>query len=442
MSPLIPSNMNLFSGDTTRSTDDFMEQVAAFRNKIRHLVPQGKVARVLLYDNDIFAFLVRFIALGQDGHTVILPPNDQQGTLTELADTVDFYAGSIVISRLVSLDNCTNAPQVNEVLSWPTNGRVIFYTSGSSSHAKAIIKDWELLNNELDVLKSLFICQPQSTFIATVSHQHIYGLLFRALLPLQLGGSIFSTFDYPEHIVDVLKTNNDVVLISSPAFLSRLSEDNVLSEFKTHFSTIFSSGGPLQDADALSLYKQFGTGIVQVYGSTETGGIAYRQIESKEETYWNFFPEVSCISTNDRSRLQLCSPFIHQSSMMLDDRGEIVDGKLKLLGRVDRTVKLEEKRVNLSQIEKKSLEHHWVKDIKLIVLTGERQILAAIVQLSDDGEIMLVNAGKRHINQCIKKHLLVHFELITLPRKWRYVEELPYNSQGKLPLMELEKLFV
>ena len=441
MSSVIPSNIHLFRGDENRSTDEFIEQVAVFRNKVRQLIPHGKVARVLLFESNIFSFLVRFIALGQEGHTIVLPPNDQQGTIEELAENVDFYAGSIVISHLVSLDESDTVIQCDEAFFWPTNGRVIFYTSGSSSRAKAIVKDWCLLNNEVDVLRGVFKCKPQSTFISTVSHQHIYGLLFRALLPLKLGASIFNTFEYPEHIVDVMDKCCDAILISSPAFLSRLSKDNVLSQFKEHFTYIFSSGGPLQDASAMTLCQQFSTGIIQVYGSTETGGIAYRQLIKKEDVLWHFFPGVSCVSTDGDNRLQLFSPFIHQSSMILDDKGIVIDGKLKLLGRIDRTIKLEEKRVNLSQIELKCLEHSWVEEVRLIVLSGDRQILAAIVKLNAFGNEALKDAGKRRINQSIKEHLLTHFELVTLPRKWRYVDELPYNSQGKLPVMELEKLF-
>jgi len=442
VSSVIPENLALFSGMINRSAEDFITQVALFRAKIRHQIPQGKIAKVLLFDDDVFAFLARFIALGLEEHTVVLPPNDQLGAIEELVSSVDFVAGSIAISNVESLDPHIDVAPCSDAFAWPTHGNIIFYTSGSSGRAKAIVKDWQLLNNELDVLITLFKCPPQSVFVATVSHQHIYGLLFRALLPLRLGKTIFNTFEYPEHIIDAIEECSDVILISSPAFLSRLSKDNVLSERKGQLSYIFSSGGPLQDQDALTLCTQFERGIIQVYGSTETGGIAYRQLENSEQFLWKFFPGITCISTNESNRLQLFSPFIHQSPTLLDDKGEIIEGKLKLLGRIDRTIKLEEKRVNLTQVEIKCREHHWVEDVRVIVLTGERQVLAAIVKLTTDGEEVLRNTSKRSVNEWLKEHLLVHFELVTLPRKWRYVKELPYNSQGKLPLAELEKLFV
>lgn len=440
---VIPENHCLFGGEAECSTFRFLQDVAMFRGCLKRAIPCGKTVKVLLYDSDTYSFLVHLMALGAEKHTIVLPPNDQLGTITDLVNSVDYTAGTVAVENKehLTVDKSEN-DFCKDDFYWPDKGELIFYTSGSSGDAKAIKKNWLLLNNELDVLGRLFKYHPKTSFFSTVSHQHIYGLLFRALLPLRLGHSIFNTFEYPEHIIRKIKSDEKVVLITSPAFLSRLVKDNVLSELKAHFSYIFSSGGPLQDSDSYLLNEQFGQGIVQVYGSTETGGIAYRQLGVSRGDLWTFFPGVECKIGNEDNRLVLSSPFIGQANMLLDDQGDVIDGKLKLLGRVDRMVKLEEKRINLTQVEVKCCQHRWVSNARLVVLSGKRKELAAVIALNDEGNAALDKLGKRMLNQALKEHLLAYFELVTLPRKWRYVKLLPYNSQGKLPAVELEKLFV
>lgn len=442
MASVIPHNQQLFCGAEPVSSDAFFQRVATLRASLRAQIPAGKAARVLLFESDITTFLSWLIALGLEQHVVVLPPNDKEGTIADIASNIEFTAGSVVADGKTALQVMGSEPAVSEPFSWPTAGELVFFTSGSSGQPKPIVKCWTHINNELETLVGLFSFASNSVFMSTVSHQHIYGLLFRALLPLRLGNSIFPTFEYPEHLAETAKGLDSVVLISSPAFLTRLASDNVLSAIKERFSFIFSSGGPLKDADAIELAQQMAQGITQVYGSTESGGIAYRQVTSSSDKLWQCFPGVSLHSRSEDERLILSSLFIQESQLLLDDTGRITDGMLELCGRVDRTIKLEEKRINLTQIEVKCKEHIWVEDVRLLAINGKRVELAAVIHLNSEGLAALAKQGKRFLNQNLKAYLSQYFELITLPRKWRYVEALPYNSQGKLPVIELEKLFV
>jgi len=67
--------------------------------------------------------------------------------------------------------------------------------------------------------------------------------------------------------------------------------------------------------------------------------------------------------------------------------------------------------------------------------------LALVVVLSAKGQLVLRSAGKLTLNRLLKQHLLQRFERVLLPRKFRYVQALPYNNQGKLPRAQLEALF-
>ena len=61
--------------------------------------------------------------------------------------------------------------------------------------------------------------------------------------------------------------------------------------------------------------------------------------------------------------------------------------------------------------------------------------------LTQEGEAVLAEHGKFKFSQALKSHLKAFFEPLVIPRKFRYLSALPYNTQGKLEKMQLEKMF-
>lgn len=62
------------------------------------------------------------------------------------------------------------------------------------------------------------------------------------------------------------------------------------------------------------------------------------------------------------------------------DRVEaLADGRFRLLGRADRIVKIEERRVSLDALERALREDTEVDDVRVLVLPGQREQLAAVV---------------------------------------------------------------
>lgn len=409
-----------------------------------------RASSVVLYSTDTYTFAVSLFALSLSECTVILPPNGQPATLNALLKQTPYFIGdSEIVTNLEAdfLDISTLSKQSDfvsvEKLKWPEEGTIVFYTSGSSGKAKPIVKTWQVINKELNTLINSYTLIDEPVFIASVSHQHIYGLLFRLLWPLSTGHVVNTELlHYPEHIATKLKSFKKVVLVSSPAQLKRLCIDNVLVDEKAHLQWIFSSGGPLLDEDAVSLYKQLNKPVTQVFGSTETGGIAYRQVTSLDKvSFWQPFPSIQVRAQNDQ-RLVLSSPLVHDKNYPLDDRGEVFqNGQFRLLGRFDRIIKLEEKRLSLDELEQHLCTSEWVSEAKVIALSGERLIVGAIIVLTQKGQMFFNSDGKLATNNLLKAHALVRFERICTPKKWRFVEQLPYNSQAKLNLKALECLF-
>ena len=97
---------------------------------------------------------------------------------------------------------------------------LVLFTSGSTGEPAAIRKSLRQLDAEVDALESVFgpMIDADAVVHGTVSHQHIYGLLFRILWPLSSGHSFApARIAYNEQLTTL--GPGPVVLIASPAHL-------------------------------------------------------------------------------------------------------------------------------------------------------------------------------------------------------------------------------
>lgn len=453
------------------SFDTFMADIS----KVQAAIKATRYQNILLFEADSYRFSVRFFALFLEKRHVLLPPNGQVETLSQLAATYDATLGDINVVNKPAID-CLNITSdqmtllnTREMLFEQFRGTVTFFTSGSTGEAKAITKNCQQLMTEIDVLLSTFtdVFTLANIIVSTVSHQHIYGLLFKILLPLKSGQLIVNdTFEYPEHIHIFLAQQATqfptlkALLISSPAHLKRLVHDNILMGAKEKLCGVFSSGGPLTLETSASFNQQMAISPIEIFGSTETGGIAWRcqsgafaqsHLALKRVVPWQLFFGIQYNEKQSEGRLEVRSPYIKvidkEGFYLTDDLIEPLDDKhFVLLGRADRTIKLEEKRVNLSHIEQCLLKHCWIHEVHIVVLTSnseesQRQILGAVLVVDELAQAMITNQSKRALNETLKTYLLGEFERVCLPKKWRYVESFPVNSQGKLVLKNLEAMF-
>lgn len=461
------SNPCFYRNDQLVSFESFFRDIEVSRKCIN----QHPCLNVMLFHSDSYQFTVLLFAFILEGKHVCLPPNKQVGTLQNIAHLCDATAGDIrlenkphieatQLTNTIDAFACDVSPkQLFTMFSCVRSGQLTFFTSGSTGQPKAVVKRCQQLTSELEILSELFSKQLSQSdiFVSTVSHQHIYGLLFKILLPLRLGKIIVSqTFEYPEHINtqlmstifdSSLKTTKHIVLVSGPAHIKRLILDNVLAVYSEYYFATFSSGG-LLSMEASQLYSnQMRHQPIEVYGSTETGGIAWRCGQPKPVTPWQVFPKIKYQTDHITGRLAIFSPFVDGSPYVTDDNVETIDSTSFILkGRVDRTVKIEEKRVNLNHIEQNLLAHPWVVDAKVLVVSVNkavvaRNIITCALIVTKEANDLIQSQGKRALNDELKQYLLAEFEPICLPKKWRYLDKFPCNSQGKLVLDELESLF-
>ncbi|PTU01978.1 AMP-binding protein, partial [Pseudomonas sp. HMWF031] len=158
---------------------------------------------------------------------------------------------------------------------------------------------------------------------------------------------------------------------------------------------------------------------------------------------WQPFADVKLSQDNDGALL-ITSPYLPAGHVehTADAARIAADGRFELLGRLDRIVKLEEKRISLPMLEKALMEHEWVVEARLGVVQENRASLGALLVLSESGLHALRNQGRRTLTQALRQHLSHHCEALALPRRWRLLRQLPLNSQGKLPQADVEALLL
>jgi acyl-coenzyme A synthetase/AMP-(fatty) acid ligase len=211
---------------------------------------------------------------------------------------------------------------------------------------------------------------------------------------------------------------------------------------------VFSSGGPLAAETAEQWEQAVGEAPVEIFGSTETGGVAWRvQGRGRADEPWTPFAAVRVARDETDGRLRVHSPHAslgdEREGFALGDRVRLLaDGRFVTLGRADRVLKIGEKRLSLPEMEERLLEHPWVERVALLPLEqqGETRV-AAVAVLAERGREMLESRGRRAVGVALADWLSREWDRVLLPRVWRFVPALPEDAQGKPTLRGLRALF-
>ncbi|WP_347018939.1 AMP-binding protein [Acinetobacter calcoaceticus] len=384
-----------------------------------------------LWEADSYEFLVLFFAALLAEKQVLLPPNRVRELEQDFAAQQIYFLKRQDVEKVVPLSLTLDDAFLEQA-------QLYFYTSGSTGEPKKIPRTLRQLLNEVQGLSQSFTFDEHAIAIATVSHQHIYGLLFKLLLPLAAGRSFYSPqMAFPEDVVQAQKQLEKLglsnYLISSPALLKRWTTDVVLQ----HCQMVFSSGGKLESGVRPFLNRP----IIEVLGSSETGGIAHR---AQDEDAWTAFSNVA-IRIKDQQLMVKSNHAFEDDWITTGDGAAWSDATcqtFKLLGRTDRIIKLEEKRLSLDAIEQSIQALDAVQQCHVLVLEHEhRQILGCIVVLKEHARVQLQQLGKSVFVGHLKQQLKDHLETIAIPRQWRFLSQLPQNSQSKLNKSYLQTLF-
>lgn len=415
------------------SAPDFAAATLALAEEL-----QARQARaVTLWFDDAARFASALLAAWQAGADVYLPPNlaeENRRWATEHTDLWLTDNDAASSNRLLYTAERELARPKSSLKADIAPGRLVHMkTSGSSGEAKVISKNAALMAAEAEAIAAFLPQWRGLTIQASVSQQHHYGLSWRIFSALAAEWVIGrQQCLYPETLLAVSK--QPCLWVSSPALLGRLG-DRDWAPLQSSLKGIVSAGGMLPANVTSSLKTKLGISIHDLYGSTETGVLMIQQ-----NGIWTLLPGVHA-GTNRQGELWAEAPWIQGRQQTADAVEFLGERTLTLLGRTDRIIKFEDKRVSLTHIEHHLLKHEWVADAHC-ALHPEHKRIAVWIALNDAGINTYRQQGRTAVQHALKKHARLSQDAVALPRYWRFAaHNLPRNTQSKIRKQDFQAAF-
>lgn len=366
--------------------------------------------------------------------TLALPHSSSEAALQQMQEVTGYQTAIVDAEQQVNLPPGTRRisydPNKEESTALPvttlsTDAELfLLFTGGSTGTPKIWSKTAGNIFGEALFMTDRYHISSTDIIVSTVSPYHIYGLLFSVLIPLVGSARVLAeTPSFPAEIVDLVERTSATVLVSVPAHY-RVLKGRVIG---SSLQQAFSSAGMLEKEDSLDFYACNTIGVVEVYGSTETGGIATRNRAKGEE----FFHPLELVRWQIKEeRMSLQSPFLSpdlpvnpDGFFLSGDRVQSRGGEeFSLHGRADTITKVAGVRIDLDEVRDLLQEQPGVKECVVVSLsdeTGRGSRIAALVR----GET--VDLGQ------IKKALRRSLEPAAQPKRIRLVSSIPVTRNGK-----------
>ena len=397
------------------------------------LLPRGGYAINLAKDR--YLFLVAFCGVIVRGACNVLPPNAQSRVLSDIAEGLAapylIHDGgepasglpSVRVSRAKASSACPEIPRIES-----SQLACISYTSGSTGASSAIPKSWNMLWNGAIINRQFLLDEPERPvgLVATVPSQHMYGLETTILLPLvtdlrvQPGRPV-----YPIEVAEALQEiAAPRVLVSTPLHLRALAESRV--PFPA-IDRIISATAPMTTELALEVEQQLGARLIDVFGCSEVGCIARREVARHENwrpfTPFRFQQDDKGFTTIDADHMD--------EPVRLQDKLEFEDpGRFRLTGRLGDQVNVGGKRASLGELSRLLLSIPGVSDGQVFEAPNESRVQ----------RLAAVYSGTTSHSEVLH-HLRQHLDPVLLPRPLIQLDQLPRNETGKLTHDALVSLY-
>lgn len=382
---------------------------------------------------DSYRFAAGFFGLLHAGVRVVLPSSSQPAALLAVSGAFETIVDDVTVVSAIEAEGVRALFPLD-----PDLAAVDFYTSGSTGTPKSVVKTLAMLEREVAMFETMFGGGlAGARVLATVPHQHMYGLPFKILWPLAAGRAFSAeTHVFWEALLADMPPG--AVIVSSPAHLSRLCGFAPLPPQRRP-ALVLSAGAPLSRAASDEATAILGCCPTEVFGSTETGAIATRSFRAEEADPWTLLPGVH-LHCDDDGLLVVQTDVVGADWIGLSDRVTPTQNGFIHHGRSDRIVKVEGKRINLIAVENALLRHPLVQAAAVVTLDAPLRLAAAVV-ITAEGKRILTNMGSFRFGRQLRQFLRTHLDPAGIPRQWRFVDALPVHPLGKRRDADIVALF-
>jgi len=308
------------------------------------------------------------------------------------------------------------------------------FTGGSTGAPKMWTKTVRNLLAETSAIVGHYRVTDSDRILATVDSNHIYGLLYAILTPLASYASVVAeTPTFPAEIQAAGRRARATILVSVPAHYRALNGHPC--DLPT-LRLAFSSAGTLAEEDALAFSARTGAPVAEIYGSTETGGIAARVRRAGERDF-KVFPAIAVRIEEERLSVRSAYlspelPLDADGFHLTSDRARATPGgRFELLGRVDGVIKVGGRRVDLESVRQSLAGLPGVRDAVALALPvgrGREHRIVAVVE---------ADAGTLDLGPAALASLPPHAR----PRPIKVLPKIPLTPAGKYDRKAIASLF-
>ena len=372
--------------------------------------------------------MLAFAAAQLRGQTVLLPSSRSPGTLLEIAeDYPDCYAltdkltipegiSSVAFSALTPGDDigqCFPEDVPDQHIA------ALVFTSGSTGRPKPHSKTWGSLRHGVTLVCQRFGFGPQTSIVATVPPQHMYGLETSVMLPMLAGPRIHAGRPFfPDDIREALEMlDGSRVLITTPVHLRAMKQSDLPWP---EIDAVISATAPLDPHLARECEAIFRAPVREIYGCTEAGSLASRRVTEDER--WLLYDDFSISQSQGMTRVS--APHL-AGPVELADVIELVDAQhFRLLGRDSDMLNIAGKRASLAELNIRLSAIEGVEDGVFFLPEEGARLSAVVVAPGIDEKVIL-------------EQLAEYIDPVFLPRPLYRVDHLPRNETGKLSRQNL-----
>jgi long-chain acyl-CoA synthetase len=364
-------------------------------------------------------------ALGEDG--LGLDSLERMSVAAALSEALHLHESGVEDSLSTGTTTFGEWLQITARALSHFDARVTFRTSGSSGKPKPCTHTLADPQQETRFLACLLNGEPDAPLrrvLTAVPAHHIYGFLFTVLLPAELG-------NLPVQDVRNVTVNNlprrmtaGDLLVSHPAHWALLARHANAWPAGVVGTT---STAPCPDETAQALTERGLQRLVQVYGSSETAGIAWRDAPAADYelmTHWTR----PAGQANELLRLSgsLSSNTAPRTFPMQDALNWHSQRHFSVAGRMDQAVQVGGINVFPSRVREVLMQHPEVAEaaVRLMTAHDSTRLKAYVVPKRD--------AVTTDLAQRLDTWLAPRLSAAERPRAFALGAELPRNAQGKL----------
>lgn len=396
-------------------------------NCVHSLLPNNQYCINLCEDR--YLFLLLFVASISKKQTNLLPNSRANKELQRLNKK---YPNSYQLGDDDLIHACFNSKAPKKTLLSEQyllvdleHVAVIVFTSGTTGTPKANHKTWQqlLANAQRVKQRFLFNTDKQHSLVATVPAQHMFGFETTIIYPLLCGVAVHS--GRPFYPLDIQQALAEVpaprIFITIPLHLKNCTH---ISDPWPEIDFIISATAPMPKKVALDAEQGLSTQVMEIYGCSEIGAIATRQMTKNSS--WQLLDDFNLVTEGAKNRIK--APTVNNYIDLPDQLEVINKTHFNLIARQSDMINIGGKRGSLGDLSK-----------KLKMIKGVEDAVFILPDIDDSKRLRLAAFAVSSIYnaQQLRQQLTHYVDAIFLPRPLVIVDKLPYNEVGKLPRQKL-----